>query len=128
MDVIKELAVRLNGGNFSDPYPFGANGVNIDMINGNNLEEEVHLGSPNITSFETAESGDMVITEQYKAESTTGEYYKMKTTFETDENDEMKIIQKLYFVDGDGQESLKKTKIVSFVTEGDNFSIKEVVN
>lgn len=128
MKRIKELSQRLQNGTFSAPFPLGADALNIDMLSGSNLEEEMHLGSPSITSFNIDVNNQMTITEEYKKEETqTESYYIMVTTFEV-QNEEMVIIQKLYFVKTAGQQDLKKTKIVTFVSTDNNLRIKEVVS
>lgn len=128
MKRIKELSQRLQNGTFSAPFPLGADALNIDMLSGSNLEEEMHLGSPSMTSFNIDVNNQMTITEEYKKEETqTESYYIMVTTFEV-QNEEMVIIQKLYFVKTAGQQDLKKTKIVTFVSTDNNLRIKEVVS
>lgn len=128
MKRIKELSQRLQNGTFSAPFPFGADALNIDMLSGSNLEEEMHLGSPSMTSFNIDVNNQMTITEEYKKEETqTESYYIMVTTFEV-QNEEMVIIQKLYFVKTAGQQDLKKTKIVTFVSTDNNLRIKEVIS
>lgn len=128
MKRIKELSQRLQNGTFSAPFPLGADALNIDMLSGSNLEEEMHLGSPSMTSFNIDVNNQMTITEEYKKEETqTESYYIMVTTFEV-QNEEMVIIQKLYFVKTAGQQDLKKTKIVTFVSTDNNLRIKEVIS
>ena len=69
----------------------------------------------------------MTITEEYKKEEAqTENYYVMVTTFEV-QNEEMIIIQKLYFVKTAGQQDLKKTKTVTFISSNNNLKIKEVI-
>lgn len=127
MKRIKELSQRLQNGTFSAPFPIGANALNIDMLSGSNLEEEMHLGSPSMTSFDIDTDNQMTITEEYKKEDTqTENYHVMVTTFEV-QNEEMVIIQKLYFVKTAGQLDLKKTKTVTFESSSNNLKIKEVV-
>ena len=73
-------------------------------------------------------NNQMTITEEYKKEETqTESYYIMVTTFEV-QNEEMVIIQKLSFVKTAGQQDLKKTKIVTFVSTDNNLRIKEVIS
>lgn len=128
MKRIKELSQRLQNGTFSAPFPLGADALNIDMLSGSNLEEEMHLGSPSMTSFNIDVNNQMTITEEYKKEETqTESYYIMVTTFEV-QNEEMVIIQKLYFVKTAGQQDLKKTKIITFVSTDNNLRIKEVIS
>lgn len=128
MKRIKELSQRLQNGTFSAPFSLGADALNIDMLSGSNLEEEMHLGSPSMTSFNIDVNNQMTITEEYKKEETqTESYYIMVTTFEV-QNEEMVIIQKLYFVKTAGQQDLKKTKIVTFVSTDNNLRIKEVIS
>lgn len=127
MKRIKELSQRLQNGTFSAPFPIGADALNIDMLSGSNLEEEMHLGSPSMTSFDIDANNQMTITEEYKKEDIqTENYHVMVTTFEV-QNDEMVIIQKLYFVKTAGQLDLKKTKTVTFESSNNNLRIKEVV-
>lgn len=128
MKRIKELSQRLQNGTFSAPFPLGADALNIDMLSDSNLEEEMHLGSPSMTSFNIDVNNQMTITEEYKKEETqTESYYIMVTIFEV-QNEEMVIIQKLYFVKTAGQQDLKKTKIVTFVSTDNNLRIKEVIS
>lgn len=127
MKRIKELSQRLQNGTFSAPFPIGADALNIDMLSGSNLEEEMHLGSPSMTSFDIDADNQITITEEYKKEDTqTENYHVMVTTFEV-QNEEMVIIQKLYFVKTAGQLDLKKTKTVTFESSNNNLKIKEVV-
>lgn len=127
MKRIKELSQRLQNGTFSAPFPIGADALNIDMLSGSNLEEEMHLGSPSMTSFDIDADNQMTITEEYKKEDTqTENYHVMVTTFEV-QNEEMIIIQKLYFVKTAGQLDLKKTKTVTFESSNNNLKIKEVI-
>ena len=128
MERIKELSQRLQNGTFSVPFPFGADALNIDMLSGSNLEEEMHLGSPSMTSFDIDVNNQMTITEEYKKEEAqTENYHIMVTTFEV-QNEEMVIIQKLYFVKTAGQQDLKKTKTVTFISTDNNLRIKEVIS
>lgn len=128
MKRIKELSQRLQNGTFSAPFPLGADALNIDMLSGSNLEEEMHLGSSSMTSFDIDVNNQMTITEEYKKEEAqTENYYIMVTTFEV-QNKEMVIIQKLYFVKAKGQQDLKKTKTVTFISTNNNLRIKEVIS
>lgn len=128
MKRIKKLSQRLQNGTFSAPFPLGADALNIDMLSGSNLEEEMHLGSPSMTSFDIDSNNQMTITEEYKKEETqTENYHVMITTFEV-QNEEMIIIQKLYFVKTAGQQDLKRTKTVTFESSNNNLKIKEVVS
>jgi len=126
MKRIKTLSQKLTDGSFSSPFPLGVDSIYADMLSGNNLEQEMHLGCPSLTSFETDSSGNVTITEEYKEENQTTKYYKMLTGFVT-ANDETSIIQKLYYIDDNGTETLEKTKTVTFVTINDNLQIKEVI-
>lgn len=126
MQRIKQLSQRESNGQFSPFYPIGADGLNIDMLSGSNLEEELHLGSPGITTFDTDETGKVTITEEYrKDESQTDKYHVMMTTFEV-VNNEMTIVQKLYYMK-DSQLELKKTKTVTFISSDNHLKIKEEV-
>lgn len=127
MKRIKSLSQRLQNGTFSTPFPLGVDALNVDMLGGSNLEEEMHLGSPSMTSFDIDADNQMTITEEYKKEETqTENYHIMVTTFEV-QNEEMIIIQKLYFVKTAGQQDLKRTKTVTFESSNNNLKIKEVV-
>lgn len=127
MKRIKSLSQRLQNGTFSTPFPLGVDALNVDMLSGSNLEEEMHLGSPSMTSFDIDADNQMTITEEYKKKETqTENYHIMVTTFEV-QNEEMIIIQKLYFVKTAGQQDLKKTKTVTFESSNNNLKIKEVV-
>lgn len=126
MEIIKKMSLRLPDGSFSDPYPFGAEGKNVEMLSGVNLEEEFHLGSPNVTSFSTDENGMTIIREEYKKTGQSDNYYVMVTTFENNDSGGTIISQKLYFSSGE-QLTLKKTKITTFIGSGDDFQIKEEV-
>lgn len=127
MKRIKKLSQRLQNGTFSTPFPLGVDALNVDMLSGSNLEEEMHLGSPSMTSFDIDADNQMTITEEYKKEETqTENYHIMVTTFEV-QNEEMIIIQKLYFVKTAGQQDLKRTKTVTFESSNNNLKIKEVV-
>lgn len=125
MKKIKHISQREQNGNFSNFIPLGADGLNIDMLSGNNLEEEMHLGSPSKTSFETDEFGSTIITEEYKKNNNqTDKYYIMKTSFEANEDENMIIIQKLYFIIEE-ELVLKRTKKISFDSSEGNLIIKE---
>lgn len=128
MKRIKKLSQKLQNGTFSAPFPIGVDALNVDMLSGSNLEEEMHLGSPSMTSFDIDADNQMTITEEYKKEETqTENYHIMITTFEV-QNEEMIIIQKLYFVKTVGQQDLKRTKTVTFESSNNNLKIKEVVS
>lgn len=128
MKKIKKLSQKLQDGTFSSPLPLGADAFNIDMISGNNLEEEMHLGSPSMTSFDIDYNNQMTITEEYKKEDTqTENYYIMITKFEI-QDEEMVITQKLYFVKNTGVQNLKKTKTITFESINNNLKIKEVIS
>lgn len=38
---IKEIKIREDDGSYSDPIPVGADAINVDMANGNNMEDEI---------------------------------------------------------------------------------------
>ena len=126
---IKEISEKLSDGTFSKFYPIGANAVDIDMDSGNNLEEEMHLGRPAITLFDTDEATKTtyIIEEYRKDESQLINYYKMITSF-VQEASGMTILQKLYFVNKDAVEELKKTKKVIFDTSSNSLKIKEEIS
>ncbi len=128
MKKIKKVSQRLSDGTFSVPFPLGANAGNIDMLSGNSLEEELHLGSPNMTSFEVDANNQTFITEEYKKEeSQTEDYHIMTTSFET-QNEQMIVTQKLYYVKTGGQQVLKKTKTTVFTKDSNNnLKIKEEI-
>lgn len=129
MKRIKELSQRLQDGTFSTPFPLGANALNVDMLSGNNLEEELHLGSPSTTTF-NVDTDRMTITEEYKKEETQNEgYYIVKTVFKG-RDEGMDITQKLYFkkTSDSEQKILKKSKTITFTNDNHNFKIKEVVS
>lgn len=127
MKKIKKVSQKLQNGTFSVPFPLGADAFNIDMLSGSNLEEEMHLGSPSITSIDVDTDNKMIITEEYKKEDTqTENYYIMITTFEI-QNKEIIIIQKLYFVKAVGQQDLKKIKTITFINSNNNLKIKEII-
>lgn len=55
MEKIKSIKQKISASSFSDPIPFGADGVNIDMASGLNLEEQFKLGGlENYTISETS--------------------------------------------------------------------------
>lgn len=126
MEKLKKIYQRLENGDFSPSYPIGADSINVDMISGNNLEEEFHLGSPNIITFSTDENNSTIITEEYKNDAQTDNYYIMITKIEEAENDEIIIVQKLNFFKNN-QLILKKTKKITFINLNDNLTIKEVI-
>lgn len=130
MERIKRISQRLQTGDFSPSYPIGADGINIDMLSGSTLEEEMHLGSPSMTSFDIDDTTkELTITEEFKkSESQTGGYHVVMTTFGVNDNNETIIIQKLNFVKNDGQSELKKTKTVTFIGTNNTLKIKEVVS
>lgn len=126
-DKIKSLRQKKDNNTYSLPIPIGANSINIDMLSTNNLEEEFHLGSPCVTTFETIENGDMVITEVYKKdESQIKDYYTMVTTFETKDNETI-IIQKLYYYPKENVKEIQKIKQVNFINNELGLTIKEVI-
>lgn len=125
MKKIKHISQRKQNGDFSNFIPLGADGLNIDMLSGSNLEEEMHLGSPSKTSFTTDEFGSTIITEEYKKNNNqTDNYYVMKTSFETDEDENMVIVQRLYFVIEE-ELVLKRIKKISFDSSEGSLIIKE---
>lgn len=127
MERIKKLSQKLSDGTFSSAFPIGTDALFIDMLSGCNLEEELHLGSPSMTSFDMDEDNQMVITEEYKKEETQSEnYYILITTFKV-ENEEMIIIQQLYFQSKEVR-TLKRTKTITFISDGKNLKIKEVIS
>lgn len=127
MGKIKKLSTKLQDGTWSPFYDFGANAVNIDMVDGNNLEEEFHLGSPGITKFQNINNSISVV-EEYRNDITqTKNYYKMITNFEI-QNGNMTIVQKLYWiVEENINEVGKKKKIVIFENVNGSLQIKETV-
>lgn len=125
MERIKKILPRLSNGNFPDnPYPIGADGINIDMMSECNLEEELHLGSPSYTTFNKDAQNNTIIREEYKkSEEQTNNYYVMITTIKK-ENEITNIIQQLYFLKDENEEpTLKKTKKTTI----NDLLIKEVV-
>lgn len=127
MEKIKKMSLRLPNGDFSSFYPFGADSINIDMLSGGNLEEELHLGSPNFVTFNTDDNGVTTITEEYKKnEDQDNNYYVMITVIDKNEDGETYIVQKLNFFK-DGQLNLKKIKNITFSGSGNQMAIKEVI-
>lgn len=126
MSKIKKLSTKAQDGSWSPFVDFGANAVNVDMLDGNNLEEEFHLGSPGITKFQN-NADSVIITEEYRNSDTqTQNYYKMITTFENQDGNTL-ITQKIYWVADVGNETLKKTKKVVFEEVAGSLQIKETV-
>lgn len=126
MDRIKHLIQKESNGSFVKKTPLGADGINIDMLSGSNLEEELHLGSPSQTSFGQNGNGQTVITEVYKKEDNqTTDYFILTTTFESD-NGSTIIIQRLFFVVNDVS-ILKKIKRITFDSSSGNLVIKEEI-
>lgn len=123
---IKEIRQK-NSSAYSSPVPIGAYGINIDMLSENNLEEEFHLGGQCITNFETDDDGNMIITEEYRKENQTENYYSMVTTFEVENNDTI-ITQKLYFYPLANSPNLERTKTVVFSSSGTGMTIKEEIS
>ncbi len=126
-DKIKSLRQKEDNNTYSSPIPIGANGINVDMLSTNNLEEEFHLGSPCVTNFTTDAQGNMTITEEYKInDSQNKDYYVMITTFEV-QNNETIIIQKLYYYLEENVQELQKTKKITFINSELGLTIKEVI-
>lgn len=127
MKRIKTLSQKLQSGSFSSPIPLGVDSIYTDMFSGSNLEQEMHLGSPSITAFDTDDDNNTIIIEEYKNdEQQTNKYYKMITTFITTD-DSMSIVQKLYYIEEDLTETLQKTKTINFSTVNDKLQIREVI-
>ncbi len=121
MKKIKKMSQKLKNGTFSNPIPLGADAINIDMLNGNNLEEEIPLGSPNLISFDVdTETGGMKVIEEYKNDSQ-NEYYIMTTIFSPNGNE---IIKKLSLFKN-GETTLKKIKTITFENRENHFASVE---
>ena len=96
--------------------------MNSIINNYNTLKDfQRYIHDTNLSKYEFEK------TEEYKKEEAqTENYHIMVTTFEV-QNEEMIIIQKLYFVKTVGQQDLKKTKTVTFISSNNNLKIKEVI-
>lgn len=123
-DRIKELARKKNGA-FPDMIPLGADSKFVDMLDGQTLEEEFKLTGPCITEIGQDASGQMLITEEFRVDSQTTDYYKVITTFETSSAG-MTITQVMHYIDDTGTDNVIRTKTVTFESSSSGMIIKEV--
>ena len=123
-DRIKEMARKQNGA-FPTFVPIGADAKFVDMLNGQTLEEELKLAGPCITDIGQDASGQMLITEEFRLDTQTNNFYKIITTFVTDSTG-MTITQVLHFIDESGVDNVIRTKTVTFESSSSGMIIKEV--
>lgn len=115
---------KVGNGSYEPMIPFGVGGQYVNMLSGLTLERELKLGQDHQVSIVQNDDGSIDITETYQKPGDT-KYYKVLTNI----NDEATtIVQKLYWVEGTGTETLKKTKTVSINQEEDGYSIQEVLS
>ena len=112
---------------YSDYIPFGADGKYIDMLSGLDLEKELKLGGDHSASITQNLQGNTVITQKYADEETIGAYYKVVTTIEEDANITT-ITSQLYWVDSQGNDTLKNTKTITIEENGEQAEITEVLS
>lgn len=114
MSKIKKISNKLPNG-FSPPYPLGADALNVDMLSGNNLEEEFHLGCPNDVTFDMDIITDsMKVVEKFKSQEQNNGYYILETIFNSSKHE---VLQKLSFYDKDNVLTLKKTQRIIFESQ-----------
>lgn len=114
-DTVIGFSQKLKDGSFTPRTLFGVIAENVDMFNGNDLEEEFKLGGPCVTSFsDDEESGNTIITEEYKISEQKDNYYKVVTEIGVDERGNTLISQKLFLVESEGMNTLIKSKKVTF--------------
>ena len=125
-DTLIGFSQKLEDGSYTPQTLFGVIGENVEMLNGNDLEEEVKLGGPCVTSFSNdEESGNTVITEEYKTAEQESGYYKVITEIGVDESGSTIITQKLSLVESGGVEKQIKSKKVVFENQEGQTIIKE---
>lgn len=123
-DRIKEMARKRNGA-YPDIIPIGADSKFVDMLDGQTLEEEFKLTGPCITDIGQDATGQMLITEEYRLDTQTTDYYKVVTTFVTTSSG-LAITQVMHYIDGTGADNIIRTKAVSFSSSSSGMVIKEV--
>ena len=117
MSKIKQIKQKI-GNEFPDQraFPLGADGINIDMFSGLNLEEELTVGgNHDVHISETEEEGEKITTIfQY--------YYKKETDPETNET----IKKYIYTVKTTIKEIQRKTIInISLINPVDNTILRK---
>lgn len=113
MSKVKKISNKLPNG-FSPPCPLGADALNVDMLSGNNLEEEFHLGCPNDITFDMDIITDsMKVIEKFKSQDQNSGYYILETIFNSSKHE---VLQKLSFYDNDDL-ILKKTQRIIFESQ-----------
>lgn len=122
-EVIRGSRQKLGTGSYSDLIPFGTYGKYIDMLSGLDLEQELKLGGATDVHINNNDDGSTTITENYAAEDSTG-HYQLVTV--VDEEGTF-IIQSLYWVDSEGQNTLKYAKQFSIIEKDDEYQITGVL-
>jgi hypothetical protein len=123
---IKEISQKLNTGAFSTPIPLGCDSKYVDMHDSNTLEEEFKLGGSCITSLSTVD-GNTTVTEEYRKEEETKDFYKVITVFSTTDSGGTQIKQSLYLVNDEDSSTFIKSKTVTFESNNGEVVIKEEV-
>lgn len=113
MYTIKGTKKKINGA-YGDLIPFGADGQNIDMLSGLNLEKELKLGGDHSVSIsKDSTTGNTIVTEEYKK---TGDvsYYKVITEIGKNQNNDTVIETEIFWVENSTDNFKKrKTTIIS---------------
>ena len=114
MITIKGTRKKTGSSSYGDFIPFGADGQNIDMVSGLDLEQELKLGGDHLVSINKDISGNTIVIEDYIDDATVSNvtFYRVKTTI-SKITEGTQIEAKLYLVDtstSPATETLKKTK------------------
>ena len=122
---IKGTRQKISPGSYADYVPFGADGKYIDMMSGLDLEKELRLGGNHITKI-TNNGTRTIITEVYGDSQNATDCYKVITTI-GENNGNTEIISVLTWVDNQGTEETKATKIITIASTGAGTNISEVL-
>lgn len=125
VQTIKGSHKKIGASSYDVFIPFGTDGNYVDMLSGLSLERELKLGGDHGTSILENEDGSFQISEKYAPAAATVSYYRVDTNINSDADT---IVQKLYWIDQNGQSSLKKTKTISIIEETNGFNIQEVLS
>lgn len=72
---VKKLRIMLEDGSFTDYIPLGAEAINIDLENGNNLEQELQIINTRAITYKT-----LIINSNQWIQNTTTTFYEYHVT------------------------------------------------
>lgn len=123
---VKGTKQKLGAGSYGSYIPFGIDGQYADMFSGLDLEQELKIGGPEQIQIVQNEDGSFDIIQNIQTiDASENGYYKLTVNI----NEEATLItQKLYWVDAQGQNTLKRTKTISIIEEDIGFNIKGVLS